>query len=125
MDTVLETFLTWQFILFCLAVTAFTYVVRIVVDYILNSKGIIVKQCKLWSDMILPILPIVVGSVSAFFAKQYPYPVEIHTTSGRIAYGLVVGLLATSCWRVVKAALSNKFGIKIQDSEETTVKEDK
>lgn len=109
MDTALQALISWQFVLFCLAVTSFTYVVRTVADYILKYKGINPKACTIWVDLFLPILPIILGSVGAVLAKQYPYPLEIHSGSGRFVFGLCAGLLSGLVWRIVKATLTAKL----------------
>lgn len=109
MDTALQTLLSYQFLLFCLAISAFTYVVTVVVSYVFSVKGYIAKENHLWSDLILPILPVVLGSFGAILAKNYPYPTEITSVSGRFAFGLVAGLLAGFAWRWVKAIIGNKM----------------
>ena len=109
MDTALQALLSWQFIIFCLALTAVTYVVRMVVDYTLNSRKIDAKSCHIWVELILPILPVVLGCFGALLAKKYPYPVEIISGSGRIAFGLCAGLLSGLVWRLVKAILGAKL----------------
>ena len=109
MDTALQALLSWQFILFCLALTSVTYVVRLVVDYILNSYKIDAKSCHLWVELILPILPLTLGCLGALLAKKYPYPVEIISASGRVAFGLCAGLLSGLVWRVVKSTIGAKL----------------
>jgi hypothetical protein len=109
MDTALQALLSYQFVLFCLAVSAFTYVVTMVVNYVFRVKGYIAKENHLWSDLILPLLPLILGSVGALVAKQYPYPVEIVSASGRFAFGLVAGLLSGFAWRWVKAIIGSKM----------------
>lgn len=109
MDTAFQTLLSYQFLLFCLAVSTLTYVITVIVDYAFNAKGYSAKENHLWSDLILPILPIILGTVGAILAKKYPYPVEIVSMSGRIAFGLVAGLLSGFVWRWVKALISNKM----------------
>jgi hypothetical protein len=109
MDTALQALLSYQFLLFCLAISAFTYVVTIVVNYCFHAKGYIAKESHFWSELILPILPVVLGSFGALIAKQYPYPAEITSASGRFAFGLVAGLLSGFAWRWVKAIISSKL----------------
>lgn len=109
MDTAFQTLLSYQFLLFCLAVSTLTYVITVIVDYAFNTKGYVAKENHLWSDLILPILPIVLGTLGAMIAKKYPYPVEIVSVSGRFAFGLVAGLLSGFVWRWVKALISNKM----------------
>lgn len=109
MDTALQTLLSYQFLLFCLSISAFTYVITIVVDYCFRVKGFVAKESHLWSELILPILPVLLGSLGALIAKQYPYPPEITSASGRFAFGLVAGLLSGFAWRWVKAIISSKL----------------
>jgi len=80
-----------------------------VVDYIFQAKGYIAKENRLWSTLILPILPLILGSVGAVVAKQYPYPVEIVSASGRFTFGLVAGLLSGFAWRWIKAIIGSKM----------------
>ena len=109
MDTALQALFSYQFVLFCLAISAFTYVVTMVVNYIFHVKGYIAKENHLWSELILPLLPLILGSFGAVIAKQYPYPLEITSVSGRFAFGLVAGLLSGFAWRWVKAIIGSKM----------------
>ena len=117
MDSALQALLSWQFVLFCVAVSAITFIVRSTVDYILNNTGHLAKDNHLWTNLILPILPIVLGPVGAFFAEQYPYPLEITSASGRIAFGLCAGLLAGLVWRWIKAVIGNKMTALIKKEQ--------
>lgn len=109
MDTALQALLSYQFLLFCLAVSAFTYILTVIVEYIFKVRGYVAKESHFWSELILPILPILLGSCGALIAKQYPYPEGITSASGRFAFGLVAGLLAGFVWRLVKAMITNKM----------------
>lgn len=109
MDTALQVLLSYQFLLFCLAVTAFTYITTKVVEYFFSIKGYVAKDSHIWSNLILPVLPIVLGCIGAVLAKKYPYPVEIVSISGRFAFGLVAGLLSGFIWRWVKALIGSKI----------------
>lgn len=122
MDNALQILLSYQFLLFCLAITAFTYVTNIIVNYIFTVKGYVAKENHLWTELILPILPIVLGCIAALVAKQYPFPAEIVSNSGRLAFGLVAGLLSGFVWRWVKSIIKSKINnlnpIKPQDPSE-------
>lgn len=111
MDSALEALFSWQFVLFCIAVSAVTSVIRNVVDYSLKTYDVIPKENHLWSNLILPILPVFFGTIGALIAKQYPYPLEISSISGRLAFGLCAGLLAGFVWRWVKAAIGDKIAL--------------
>ena len=109
MDNALQTLLCWQFILFCLSVSAATYFIRVIVDYILECNNIKAAQNHFWTELALPLLPLIIATVGAIAAKQYPYPDDIHSMSGRIAFGLCAGLLSGLVWRVVKAIIGSKL----------------
>ena len=110
MDTIiLNNILNWQLILFCLAISATTYVVRIIVNFILLKYNIVPKDCHLWENLALPILPVFIGSIGALLVKQYPYPIEISSYSGRFIFGLAAGLLSGFIWRIIKAGINSKI----------------
>ena len=108
MDTVLQTLLSWQFVLFCLALAAMVFVLRKIAEYAMANWAA-AKDSKLWKDLLLPILPIVLGPVAAFFAKRYPYPENLQSPSGRMAFGLVAGLLSGLVYRIIKSVLASKL----------------
>ena len=109
MDAVLQALLSWQFVLFCLAISAIVFVVRKFVEYAMENWASVAKESKLWKELILPILPIMLGTVCALLAKRYPYPDGLTTISARMAFGLVAGLLSGLVYRVVKGTLTSKL----------------
>jgi len=113
MDTMLAALLSWQFLIYCLAIAAIIFVIRKVVEYVLDNPkiptGKMNKKSKLWRDLILPILPVVMGPLSTLIATQYPYPEGLSTVSGRLAFGLVAGLLSGLVYRLVSAFLVPRF----------------
>ena len=78
------------------AVSAFTYVVTIVVDYGFSVKGYVSKESHIWTNLILPILPVILGSVGALIAKQYPFPAGITSGSGSGATTNLSGIVTTT-----------------------------
>lgn len=109
MDAVLQALLSWQFVLFCLAISALVFVVRKFVEYAMENWISVAKESKFWKELILPILPITLGTVCALLAKKYPYPDGLTTISARVAFGLVAGLLSGLVYRVTKASLTSKL----------------
>lgn len=119
MDMILQALLSWQFLIFCLAIAAITFVIRRIVEYILDNPKIPAsKTSKLWTELILPIMPVILGCVAGIVSKQYPYPTGLELTSGRIAFGLVAGLLSTLVYRVINAFLTSKITIQSDISNE-------
>lgn len=109
MDPILQVLLSWQFILFSLAVAAVMYVFRIVVEYVMVSLKIDPKKPQWWNDLVLPILPVFIGVFGADFITSFPYPNGLTTKGDRIVFGLVAGLLSTLVYRVFKALLYQKI----------------
>jgi hypothetical protein len=106
MDNVLLALFSWQFLLFCLMTFGITFVIRKIVEYFMANNKIVAKESKLWRDLILPLLPIFVGVATAVIAKQFPYPVDMHSTSARVAWGLSGGLLSGLGYRVVSSFIT-------------------
>jgi len=113
MDNILQILMSWQFIIFSLGIVAVTSVLRTVVEYLLANVKVMAKESKLWNDLILPIMPVVLGSVSAILIKGYPYPEGISATGGRLVFGLVAGLLSTLLYRIVKAFFNQKLAASL------------
>jgi hypothetical protein len=119
MDTILEAFLSWQFLFFCIAIGAVVFVIRQVAEYAMANWRSKAKESKLWRDLALPILPIVLGQVAALLIKQYPYPEGFSSTGGRLVFGLVAGFSSGLVVRLYRSFLSSKvaeYGTKIRDA---------
>jgi len=119
MDTVLQALFSWQFVLFCLAVAAVTFIARKIIEFVLDHPSIPAsKSSKFWTDLFLPIFPVVGGPLGAWLAPGYPYPDGLSTSSGRIIFGLVAGLLSGLVYRIAKSFLVSKItGLSDNDAE--------
>lgn len=109
MDSILQVLLSWQFIIFSLGIVAVTTVFRTIAEYLLKNVQVIAKESKLWNDLILPILPVILGSAGTLLIKGYPYPDGISTGGARFVFGLVAGLLSGLVYRIVKALFNQKL----------------
>lgn len=109
MDTIFQALFSWQFLLFCLAIAAVLFIIRRVFEYVMETRHVGASESKLWKELILPILPVVLGPTAAYFAQQYPYPAGLNSGSARVAFGLVAGLLSGLVYRVLKSALGYKI----------------
>jgi hypothetical protein len=113
MDNVLQALLSWQFIFFALAIAAMTFVLRKVVEFAIDSPhiptGTMTKENRFWTELILPISPVLMGAAIGFFATMYPFPDGIASASARIAFGMVAGLLSGLLYRVIKGVLVSKL----------------
>jgi Ca2+/Na+ antiporter len=108
MDPILQVLLSWQFILFGLAVAAVVFVIRRVVEYFMSFKTD-PKTLNFWNELVLPIMPVIVGPVSALLITSFPYPDGLVTKPSRFIFGLVTGLLSGLMYRVFKSLLFQKI----------------
>jgi uncharacterized membrane protein YedE/YeeE len=110
MDTVLQAFISWQFIFFCLACAAITFVARTIIEYVLDNPNVPAsKHSKFWKDLFLPLLPIFFGPMGAWLASGFPYPDGLGNSSARVVFGLVAGFLSGIVYRIVKSFLVSKI----------------
>ncbi len=118
MDNIIITLLSWQFIFFGLAISAIVFVLRTIAEYVTSLKKPI-QESGLWKDLLLPISPVIIGSVGAAILSSYPYPENITTSGARIAFGLIAGLFSGLIYRVIKALITQKaFGTVTDVGEE-------
>jgi len=115
MDPILQVLLSWQFMLFGLAVAMVVYVLRTVVEYLASSANFDLSKSKFWNDLVLPIIPILLGVVGAWMLTKFPYPGFTPNAQGivargdRLIFGLVTGGFSTVMYRVIKAILFQKI----------------
>ena len=100
---------SWQLITFSLSVVAMVFVLKTVCEYTISAITKTDPQnSKIWNDMILPILPILMGMIGGFLFIGFPYPDGLVSPSGRFIFGSVSGLLSTTVYRYIKAAIAAK-----------------
>lgn len=105
MDPILQTLLSWQFVIFSMSIAAIMFVLRTFAEYLMSNWKEAAKESTLWTELLLPILPVILGAGGAVLIKTFPYPDGLTTTSSRFIFGLVAGLLSTLLYRVFKALL--------------------
>lgn len=104
MDQILQTLLSWQLMLFGLAIVSVMFIFRNIVEYFTKVN----KISKIWNDLALPSLPPILGVLGGWALKTFPYPNDLTTRSGRIVFGLVAGLMSSLLYRIVKAMIIQK-----------------
>ena len=110
MDSILQSFLSYQFLLATFAIAGINFVLRKLTEFIINNflnANIFVK--KLWNDLALPISPLVTGGVFGFFVTNFAFPVDIKSVSSRVAFGIVAGMFSGLVYRVTKSLLKQKL----------------
>lgn len=101
----IEALFSWQLLLFSLGIFAVVWVIRTIVEYFIpKSVG-----SNLWEKLILPLAPVVLGSIVAFFATKYAYPDGLSSVSARLMFGSVSGMLSGLVYSVVKGMLKDKI----------------
>lgn len=119
MDLALSMLLSWQFILFCLGIAALTYVIRLIVEYVLGQLNKL--KSKLWNELLLPIGPVVSGPVIAWYFESYPYPSDLKQIGGRVVFGLVAGLFSGLVYKIVKGLVSDKYKAVSEKAEDLSL----
>lgn len=111
METALQALLSYQFILFCLGLSAITYVIRLAVQFFIldNPKMPGSRTSKLWTELLLPIAPVVNGALLGWLIKTSLYPTGVHETVGRVFFGLVAGLFSGLVYRVIWGMIKSKL----------------
>lgn len=109
MDLSFSILTSWQFILFSLTIAGLTYVVRTIVEYFLAKPSVpLDKTSKIWTELLLPVGPVITGAVLGGLLTQYPFPEGITSASGRAFFGLVAGLFSGLFYKILKGMLSKK-----------------
>lgn len=96
--------LSLQFLVLCLALSALIFMVRKVLEFRFQAF----TNGKLWRELILPVLPLVLGILIPLAAPMLPVPEGFASTSGRVLFGLTAGFLSGFVYRWVKAAFNAK-----------------
>lgn len=107
MNEFLSIFLTWQFVLLALGISAITYVIRTIIEYcVLNNPKMPGNSAsRFWRDFVLVLLPVALGMIFPLVGKSFPYPQIIHEAYSRFLFGSTAGLLSPILYRVIKAML--------------------
>ena len=118
MDSILQAFLSVQFLLAAFAIAGINFFTRKVTEYLLATilaKNDFVK--KFWNDLVLPLSPLVTGFLCGIFATNYVYPADITTVTARAAFGIVAGMFSGLVYRVTKSMLKQKLTAEEQEHE--------
>jgi len=103
----ISTFASWQFLFLSLFLAGITFAVRKAIEYFIlenpNLPGD--KKSKIWTSLVLPTFPLVLGLLFGWLVSGYPYPQGVDHVSARIAVGVVAGMLSGSVYRIIKELL--------------------
>lgn len=105
MDNALQALLSWQFMLFSLAIGGIVWVVRTFVEFYFPKLK---DKKSAWQEVFMPVLPIPIGLIMAFFATKFAYPDQLTSLSGRLLFGFASALLSSVVMRLVFATIKNR-----------------
>jgi hypothetical protein len=105
-------------LLFSLGIFILVTVLRRIVEGVYPKA----KTQRIWSDAVVPTLPIFLGGLLALCWKTYPYPVPSPTASMRVLLGIVAGFTSSWAVRILKSFIKEKTGVDV-DAVEEPVKE--
>lgn len=116
----LNKLMNWQVLLFCLGIYVLVFIIRRIVDGI--SKK--VSASWAWNNVILYVLPPLLGAAVAMAFAKYPYPADIVEAGigGRIFYGLGCGWCSGWVYKVIKALVKKATGVDVPDSNSVETK---
>lgn len=118
MDAALQQIISLSFILFALMISGLVFLVKRVVIYG-KTHGWKGFQSDVWSKLILPVMPIVVGITLALAFKFYPFPPGLTGASGRFVWGVFAGMVSSGVYTIFKNFLEQKTGVKLDGKDET------
>lgn len=100
-------------VMFCLGVFFLTLIFRRVVE---NYFGKFAERNQ-WKNVWLPSMPAIFGGVAAGVMSKYPFLSTLPTWGTRFLYGCVGGGLCSFGYKVVKAVIVARLGVKVAESD--------
>jgi hypothetical protein len=114
-----------QTIYLCLAIYVVTYLIRRVFEgtwSILIQQGEAKKGSvvgRVWGEIVVPILPILIGGGLSFAAKTFMWPdFAIKTKLARFLYGCICGLFSAFIYNRIRGWLKSKSDFAIGEADE-------
>jgi hypothetical protein len=111
-----EVLYTWQILIFTLSIFILTHFVRRIIEALVPT---IRKDTPLsflqnvWDKVLLPALPIIVGSLEAAMAKSWPWPPGLSKWTSRALLGMVLGFFSTWFYMIAKSIIKDKFKVDL------------
>ena len=113
MNSMLEIFANWNFVLLCVAISCCVFVMRKLIDFwVLDNPRIpLNKQSRVWRELVLPFLPIAISIAfaSSPASNSFPYPEVLTTWAGKFLFIVSSGLLSPLVYRVITGLLNNNI----------------
>jgi hypothetical protein len=126
MESVLSQILSVYFVLLCLGISAATFVCRKIIEFILdNPKVSASKTSKFWTELFLPIFPVLFGGLYGYWDKSFVFTATATSSSQRFLFGLVAGLLSGLVYKVIKGLIYSKLNLKEEATADVKPAEEK
>lgn len=114
MDDFAGQFFTVNAVVFALVIWVLVLAQKRVVNVLFTK----IANTKIWLELILPFLPVIMGGVVALVAKKYPFPEAFAASaSSRLFFGIVCGLFSGLVYRVIKSFILQKLPKKDGDEK--------
>lgn len=125
MDNVLASLFTLEFVVYCVIIFLAVSVIRYSLEWLaqfvfkFTSDRFDKAVTDFWKEIALPVLPMIVGGLFAYFVAEYPYP-EIFTTSvtARVFFGIFTGLVSAHAYPRIKFYLKKLAPTKVDEAAE-------
>jgi hypothetical protein len=106
----LQGFLSTNFIFLSLGIAAITFVIRTIVDFFLELPSVPTsKNAKVWSKLILPILPVFIGVILGYTIPNFAYPAGFTSTSSRVIFSMVAGMFSGLVYQVINGLIKKEL----------------
>lgn len=114
----MEDILNWQTGVFSLAVFIFSFLLRrsaeVAFPTLRHDTPVSMAE-RIWNELVLPSLPVLVGAGLGFGLQSWPYPAALASRGTHVLFGVVCGFFSSYAYRVVKALITQKFSVDLPD----------
>jgi len=117
--------LSWQTLLFTVGIFIFSFFIRRTLEAVfpsLRKDTPDTTGSRIWQMVLLPMLPVAVGMLTAGLVKRWPFPPSIDHLESRVIYGAVCGFFSSWSYRIAKKVVFAQFRVK--DENETKESDD-
>lgn len=114
----MEDILTWQTGVFTLAIFVFSFLLRRSLEILfptLRQDTPLSTAQRIWEEVLLPSIPVLVGIALGLGVKNWPYPAQLVSLGSHAIYGAVCGFFSSYAYRVLKSVLTSKFSVDLPD----------
>ena len=115
----------FQTIYLCLAIYVLTYLIRRLFEgtwKVLVQQGDVKKGAlpvRIWAEVVVPVLPIILGGVLSFAAKTFVWPdYAMKTKLARVIYGCICGLFSAFIYNRIRGWLKSGSTSSAGDASE-------